>query len=340
MAGLAGMTFCMGRSGALCQTPAAAPPVVITKPGQMLPNAPLAPDNGSDYSRRVVAYINNNVPITREDLGEFLIARYGLDMVEILVNRKIVELACQAHHIQVSDGEVEAAFGEYLHQLQDMKPDDFEKKLLKPRHTNLYQWKEDVIRTKLALTQFCRGRVKVTEDDIQKAFESRYGPKAKCRMILLQKDDRHNRELWAKVHKNDVEFDRLARTQYIQELAAKGGDVPAIGKHCGDDNIEREAFGLKSGECSALIGTPDGDIILKCVAHLPADSSKKLEKERAALQKEILDQKIMQEIPKVLKELREQAHPLYFIKRSQTKEEVLHSAGVAVPGEKPGPRGK
>jgi hypothetical protein len=342
VAGLTGLAFTWGRSGALCQTPPPAPPVVIAKPGQLLPTAPLAPDSGSDYSRRVVAYIHHNVPITREDLGEFLIARYGPDMVDVLINRKIVEMACQAKGITISDAEVEAAFAEYLRQLPNMTPEQFEKQLLKPRHTNLYQWKEDVIRTKLALTQFCRGRVRVTEDDVQKAFESRYGPKVKCRMILLKNDQRCNKDIWVKVHNNDEEFDRQARTQYVPELAAKGGDIPPICRHCGDDRIEKQAFGLRPGECSQLLGTPDGEIILKCVAHLPADTSKKLEQERPALEKELLDQKVMQEIPKVLKELREQAAPQLFFAKSQTKEDVLHQVGMSVPGDKapPKPAGK
>src|SRR5262245_22710343 len=32
---------------------------------------------GSDYGQRVVAFVHGNVAITREDLGEYLIARYG-----------------------------------------------------------------------------------------------------------------------------------------------------------------------------------------------------------------------------------------------------------------------
>src|SRR3954469_13042056 len=48
----------------------------------------------SDYSRRVVAYIYENMPISREELGEYLIDRFGKERVEFLINRRIVELAC------------------------------------------------------------------------------------------------------------------------------------------------------------------------------------------------------------------------------------------------------
>src|SRR5262245_23828600 len=51
------------------------------------PNGP-----GSDYSRRVVAYIFGNRPITREELGEYLIERVGAERLEFLVNRRIIEM--------------------------------------------------------------------------------------------------------------------------------------------------------------------------------------------------------------------------------------------------------
>jgi hypothetical protein len=322
MAALAGLAFYWGHSSAQCQTPPPAP-VSTGKPCEMVPEAPLAPDSGTDYCRRVVAYINKNVPITREDLGEFLIARYGPDKVEALVNRRIVDLACQARGITITDAEVEAALTQDLKGLGNLTEKDFENTLLRPRNTSLYQWKEDVIRPKLALTQYCRDRVKVTEDDIQKAFENRYGPKVQCRMILLKKEEsRKHLDTWAKVSKSDAAFDEEARKQCYAALAARNGEVPPICKNCGDDRIEKAAFGLRPGEVSPLIGTPEGAIILKCVGHIPADTTHKLETERATLEKEIYDRKILEEIPKVLKELRAQANPQFFIKKPLTAEEL------------------
>src|SRR5258708_2084358 len=74
------------------------------------PGSPVIP--ASDYSQRVIAYIHGNVPITREDLGEFLIARYGQSKVELMVNRKIIDYACQQHKIAVEPAEAEAALNE------------------------------------------------------------------------------------------------------------------------------------------------------------------------------------------------------------------------------------
>src|SRR5262249_44598581 len=101
--GVAALAFFWGRHGAthaLAQGPQ----------GQR--GGPLAGSPKSDYDRRVVAYIYGNIPITREDLGEYLIARFGAERAEYLVNHRIIELACQQRGITVSDAEVDAQIQE------------------------------------------------------------------------------------------------------------------------------------------------------------------------------------------------------------------------------------
>ena len=62
-----------------------------------------------EYSRRVVARIHNKIDITREELGEYLIARFGVDKLQFLINRRIIELACQEKGIVIGPAEIEAS---------------------------------------------------------------------------------------------------------------------------------------------------------------------------------------------------------------------------------------
>src|SRR5262245_35483491 len=105
-AGLCGATalgFWLGQGAplpsALAQPPAALPPTTA-QPG--------------DYGQRVVAYIYGSVPITRQDLGEYLIERQGVDRLDLLINKKIIEHACAKQGIIVSPAEVEQALQEDL----------------------------------------------------------------------------------------------------------------------------------------------------------------------------------------------------------------------------------
>src|SRR5947209_3819388 len=169
MLGLTVAAFCCGRNVA---PRAAAAPLPAAQPNpEQAP--PLAPESHSDYSRRIVAYIYGTIPITREDLGEYLIARYGADKLELLVNRKIIDRVCKEKGVEVTAAEVEAGVQEAMRGLgPTIRREDFEKKVLAPRHLTFYEWKEDVIRPKLMMTKLCQQRVKVTDDDVKVAYEA------------------------------------------------------------------------------------------------------------------------------------------------------------------------
>jgi parvulin-like peptidyl-prolyl isomerase len=311
------LAFCWGRHGGLSQAKAAPPGDPFVEP------LPLAPVSNSDYARRVVAYIHNNIPITREDLGEYLIARLGAERVEFLVNHRIIEHACQSKRIQISDAELNAQLADDI-KAMGINAADFENKVLKRFNKTLFEYREDVVRPKLALAKFCQDRVTVTADDLKKAFEAKYGEKVQCRMIVLDKaDDRRNLEIYEKVRNNEEEFDRAARGQFIAALGRNGGEVPPIHRHFGDPRIEKEAFSLKPGEVSSVIAMPDNtSVILKCVKHIPADTTKRMEEVHLALHKEIFDAKLAQEIPKVFEELRKQANPVVFLRKQVTQAEL------------------
>lgn len=330
------LAFCWGRWGAWAQAQTApASHQVALNP---------LPASTSDYSRRPVAYIHNSIPITREDLGEYLIARFGPERVDFLVNRRIIEHACQSAGISISDAEVEGQLIEDLRQMNIPRLEDFVNNVLKRFNKTLYEYKEDVIRPKLALAKFCQQHVKVLPEDLQRAFEAKYGPKVECRMIVLSKEQgRHKMDIWSKVSKSEEEFNRAAREQSIPALAAKGGEMPPIHKHFGDPRIEQEAFSLKPGEVSKLIDMADGtSVILKCVKHIPADNTRRFEEERLHLQKEVYDIKLAQEIPKVFQQLRARADPKIFLKREGTPVEIerrinqMLQAGNRVPPPPPG----
>ena len=58
-----------------------------------------------EYFKRVVAYLYDDRPIYRAELGEYLIQRFGAERLEFMVNRRIVEMECAKYNVTVSDGE-------------------------------------------------------------------------------------------------------------------------------------------------------------------------------------------------------------------------------------------
>jgi hypothetical protein len=298
------------------------PELFAAPPPKTEPTAPVPAEPSADSGRRWVAVIHGNVPITREEFGEYLIARHS-EKLELLVNKCIIEHACKTKGIEVTQAEVEAALAEDLKGLK-VSLKDFVDKVLKRYNKSLYEWKEDVIRPKLAMTKLCRGRIQVSDQDFQDAFQAYYGEKVDCRLILFPTgQEKQAMMMYGDLRKSDADFDRIARQQSSPTLAATGGQIQPIGHHTtGNDELEKEAFALHPGEISRLLGTPEGTVVLKCVKRIPPDATKVLEKEKPNLEKEIVDKKIQMEIPKLFKELQDQAQPKLFIKKYTTQEEL------------------
>src|SRR5262249_51820553 len=123
--------------------------------GQVLAQAPTtppatAPAASSDYGSRVVAYIYGNIPVTREELGEYLIERYAHEKLDLLINKKIIDRACAARGISVTAAEIEADIQATFSDMQ-ITQKDFIDKVLKARGITMFEWKEDVVRPKLLL---------------------------------------------------------------------------------------------------------------------------------------------------------------------------------------------
>ncbi|MCI0681952.1 MAG: hypothetical protein L0Y71_07600 [Gemmataceae bacterium] len=302
------------------------------------PRQPVQPPSGG-YGGRVVAYIYGDEPITREELGEFLIARFGAERLDFLVNRRIVERTCKARGIEVTDAMIDAQLDRDLEKMgKNFTRKNFNDLVLKKFKKTMYEWKEDVIRPKLMMVQLVAPMVKVTEEDLRKGFEGRYGPKVECRWIVLP-DDKYKEQLWQKASANEAGFNEVATKYNLPALCPHGGKgVPPIHRHFGDPNVERIAFGLKEGDVSPLIGLADKTVvILKCDKHIPADLTKRFEEERLALYQEIYDLKLQQTINEKVAKMREDASPKLLLQRELRQDDLERAVVPEISGQ-PVPR--
>jgi parvulin-like peptidyl-prolyl isomerase len=291
--------------------------------------APAPAQSTSDNAHRWAAVIYGNEPITREELGNYLIARYP-DKVELLVNKRIMEHACRQQGIEVSAAEVNASIAEDLKGMGNIPLKDFVKTVLTRYGKTLYEWKEDVVRPKMMMTKLCRGQVQITEDDYQAAFQARYGEKFDGRIIFFAKGERAKAEqCFTKIRDSEEEFDRMARQQADPRLAGKGGHIDPFARHATKhEMLETEAFNLKPGEMTRLIATEEGYYYIRCDRRIPADTSKTLTVEKPALEKELVDKKVNEIIGTVFKQLQKEAQPKLFLKRDAPDEEARGGAAA------------
>ncbi|MSQ96110.1 MAG: hypothetical protein EXR98_16365 [Gemmataceae bacterium] len=274
-------------------------------------------DDPRSNNGRVVAYIYGDQPVPREELAEYLIARFGQERLAPMVMRKIVDIECKKHDIYVTEGEINQRLDMELRAIggaTKMPLEQFEKTVLRQWGQTLYEHREDVLRPKIMIEKLVRQTLKVTEEDVKKGFEAKYGPKVECRMIVLDgKTMSINQKVWEYAKKGRAEYLDQASKQPIKQLADAAGKVPPFHKHLGEPTLEETAFRMKEGDISALLPMNDGTcVILLCEKHLPADFLAKYQDVRAQLSRELLEMRVQQKVPEVFAKMREAARPELF----------------------------
>lgn len=281
--------------------------------GQSLPATEAATDlakiqaiEAAKRKLKVVANVNGQ-DITREQLAQECLRRYGTDVLESLVNKQLIWQECQKRGIAITNQDVEdevnrmaAKFGlatsrwlQMLHDERGITPD---------------QYRREIIWPTLALRLLARDEIQVSQAEMQKAFESEYGPRVRARLILVSSQEKAN-QLHAQVTSNPELFEDLAKEHSEDQSASVRGLIPPIRRHLGDENFERVAFGLKEGEVSPVFQVANKWVILKCEKHLPAqflaDHMRRSAEQQLA--ERIQDQKMRVAAADLFKRLQEQA---------------------------------
>lgn len=270
------------------------------------------PDDIFKTIQRPVAYIYGDMVVTRAELGEYLIDRFGADRLDFMLNRKIVEMECSKHGITATQAEVDARFQDDLRKFgTPMTQHEFVNSILRRFGKTLYEWKEDVIRPKIMMEKLVRAKVTIGDKDIREGFDAKYGPKVECRMIVIEKDNaRVAQQVFDEAKKGRTQFLEQARKCFIPGLAQAEGKIPPIHKHFGDKDIEDVAFRLRENEVGPLMKMQDGTyVILFCEKQLPANAAVRYEDVRLEISKEMRELRIAQKIPELFTELHKKAMP-------------------------------
>ncbi|RMG36334.1 MAG: peptidylprolyl isomerase [Planctomycetota bacterium] len=215
------------------------------------------------YAARVT-HNGRQALISMEDLARECILRVGPEVLDNIINRTLIQLACEQRGIVVTQEEVDQEIVRIAKQF-DLTVDNWLKMLKAQRDITPEEYRRDVIWPMLALKKLTGKTVTVTEDELQRAFYRHYGPRVKAKMIMLDNIRRAN-DIWQKVTRNPESFERLAREYSIEPNSrALDGQIPPIPMFSGNDKLEEAAFKLRPGEISGIIQLGVNQyVILKC----------------------------------------------------------------------------
>lgn len=221
-----------------------------------------------DRKMELMAVVNGE-QITRQDLANECLLRYGNDVIETMVNKHLILAACKQRGIVVTEEEVNEEIARLAAKF-GLSPDRWLKLLEEQRNVNPTQYAKDIIWPTLAMRKVAADKIKVTPAELKKGMESEFGPRVRVRIIAST--DRGRAEKLRKRALADPEaFGDIAKDSSEDQLSASArGMIPPIRKHVGDPALEKTAFGLKEGEISPVIEVMQQFIILKCEKHEPA----------------------------------------------------------------------
>jgi len=218
----------------------------------------------------VAARVNSH-PITISEVRAVCVERYGEDVLQALLTGVLLNQALARQELVVSqedvDNEVARAAESMGFQTQDGKPDvsTWLERISKENRQSIEFYLTDIVRPTVALKKLV-GPVAVTQEDLDKAFTATFGPRVRCRAVVLD-NQRRAQEVWQLARQNPTpEIIGNLAEQYSVDPTSKAlrGEVPPIQKYSGQPALEREAFALKPGELSGIIQIADRFMILLC----------------------------------------------------------------------------
>ena len=227
--------------------------------------SPTAPSAASQ--NKVMAQVNG-VQITRDELADDCFRHYGKEVVESMVNKYLISEECKRRNIVVTRAEVDGEI-ERMAQRFSLPVEQWLKMLKQERGIKPVQYASDIIWPTLALRKLAGDRLKVSQADVDAAFEMHYGESVRCRLIAMR-DKAKAEDIRAKAAAAPDQFGDLAKKFSEDSSASVKGVIPPIRRHGGYVEIEKAAFGMEDGQVSPVLAVGEQHIILKREARLPA----------------------------------------------------------------------
>lgn len=243
------------------------------------------------------------ISIPLDDVAKECLARVGNDVLDSMINRAVIQLACEEVGITITEAEVEQEIIRISKQF-NIPTETWLQMLQTERNVSPEQYKRDVIWPMLALKKLAGDKVAVTEDDMHKAFSRQFGPRVKCRMIMVDNIRRAN-EIWQKANLHKDDFPRLAREHSIDPNSrAMEGLVPPIARYAGNPELEDAAFKLKEGDISGIVSVGfNRYVILKCEGFTEQKVQDPTEV-KDMLYKDLVEEKVQESVAKLFEGLK------------------------------------
>jgi len=283
-----------------------------------------------------VAATVNDRNIAMDLLARECLLRHGEEVLDGEINRFVLQQELTRRGKSVTqpmiDEEVARAADAYGYLRPDGSPDvdAWLETVTRDSNVSVDLYIRDAVWPSVALKAMVGDQIQVTDEDLQKGFESNYGERVEVLAIVVG-NQRVANDVWEAARKRptDQAFGELAHEHSIEPVSrANFGRVPPVRNHGGQPLIEEEAFRLKPGELSGIIAVGDKYVILRCLGRTRpvVEQFSDVEKE---LRKDLHEKKLRLAMAEQFDRLKESAQIDNFL--AGTSQTGRRAAGPASP---------
>ncbi len=289
---------------------AAPRPANQTRAGQAAANPGTAAGVAADQNaaQQNISAVVNGQPITRKQLADECMRRYGQEVLESIVNKHLIMQECQLRGVTITNQDVENEVDDMATKF-GLSKDRWLKMLESEREIQPDQYRREIVWPTLALRRLAAQSIVVNTEELREAYEARYGRSVRVRVISTSTQEKAN-QLLRKAQAAPDSFGDLAK-QFSEDTnsAAARGVIPPIRRHVGNEEVEKVAFALKPGEISRVINVANQYLILKCEEQVKETyiAGESLELVKQQLHDQIRDNKLRDAAPALFKELQQRA---------------------------------
>lgn len=224
--------------------------------------------DSSDY----VATVDGQ-KIFQTELNQALREQYGAEVLDTLINNKIIALEAEKEGITVSDNAIQAEYDELVESyggkeaLQEaLDANGLTVESVKD-NIRMYQLTKDVIAKS----------IDISDEELQHYFEEHkddYGQQEQVAASHIFLEDEATAKQVEEKLKAGEDFAELAKTYSIDiDTSEDGGDLGYISRGQMDEQFEAAAFALEKGTVSGVVQSAEGYHIIKVTDQVPAQEA-------------------------------------------------------------------
>lgn len=241
-------------------------PKPAVRPQPAPPATATVADNTQQRTLKVVAMVNGQ-KISRQQLARECLLRYGEEVLQTVINKHLIQAACQANDVTISNQQVIEEIDRMASKF-GLSRDLFLRTIQDDRKVPLHEFRQEIW-GRLALKQLAAKSIQVSEQDLQRAFETEYGPRVRVRMIVTSTLDKAQQIRRMALAAPDRFGDLAKDHSEDQNSASVRGLISPIRKHVEDPQVEQAAFSLNEGQISPVVPAAGKFLVLKCEKRLP-----------------------------------------------------------------------